>query len=495
MIRRWGRKSRTPLTEMKTCLFMKRSKCSIYRALMASTSHKERLILSGDLSLEHPAFTPSWCTPREPSIYLGNDNTTPLETKQPKAFVGTDDDEPRWKKLRPTASRKKGFMRTVPEDDPDDFYDFPQETEPSCQKVATSTDRTAGARNAAEHLDPNIFRQRKQSKRVSATTWHMAAPPVLPKTCSNDYSNQKQGPRLTSSDTQCEPGSDREESVSSSALQSSHSSRNLTCDDDLLLIVFEMTSEGWIVNKESFSQQLRSERTRAGADITCHICHDSGDDTWIPSCPNTCRVTQKCQSDRTVCKACLERYIEVCVSNQNFDKIVCICNADGACSAVLSYEEVKRYASAETFQRYDAGLLLQELAQDPDFCWCARPGCGSGQLHPPRQQEPIVQCHSCKFKTCFRHQRAWHEGFACHEYDAMLSAKNTLKRSNKQIRVCSRCHQGVEKNGGCDHITCLCGNEFCWHCSAPYEGRYGIRAIGSAGHKSTCRYSVSASFS
>lgn len=27
----------------------------------------------------------------------------------------------------------------------------------------------------------------------------------------------------------------------------------------------------------------------------------------------------------------------------------------------------------------------------------------------------------------------------------------------------------VERNGGCLHMTCICGYEFCYKCAAPYE--------------------------
>ncbi len=39
---------------------------------------------------------------------------------------------------------------------------------------------------------------------------------------------------------------------------------------------------------------------------------------------------------------------------------------------------------------------------------------------------------------------------------------------------CPKCGQGIEKNEGCDHMTCKkpggCGHEFCWRCLAPYDG-------------------------
>lgn len=43
------------------------------------------------------------------------------------------------------------------------------------------------------------------------------------------------------------------------------------------------------------------------------------------------------------------------------------------------------------------------------------------------------------------------------------------------MKKCPRCEVPVEKNGGCLHVTCWCGCEFCWRCSKEMpecEGSY-----------------------
>ena len=60
------------------------------------------------------------------------------------------------------------------------------------------------------------------------------------------------------------------------------------------------------------------------------------------------------------------------------------------------------------------------------------------------------------------------------------------------MRKCPKYGQGIEKNNGCDHMTCRkpmgCGHEFCWRCLAPYDGDDGIRKVGNKAHKESCRH-------
>jgi hypothetical protein len=64
--------------------------------------------------------------------------------------------------------------------------------------------------------------------------------------------------------------------------------------------------------------------------------------------------------------------------------------------------------------------------------------------------------------------------------------------TDRGVFQCPQCGQGIEKNDGCDHMTCKkpmgCGFEFCWRCSAPYNGDRGIRAVGNSAHQESCLY-------
>ena len=60
----------------------------------------------------------------------------------------------------------------------------------------------------------------------------------------------------------------------------------------------------------------------------------------------------------------------------------------------------------------------------------------------------------------------------------------TMQWLDKNSKECPNCKNRIEKNGGCDHMTCKasaggCGHEFWWTCLCPYkQHKPGCTRIG-----------------
>lgn len=102
-----------------------------------------------------------------------------------------------------------------------------------------------------------------------------------------------------------------------------------------------------------------------------------------------------------------------------------------------------------------------------------------------------VACPECKKTACLDCGCAWHTGFSCDEYkvsldrylkDLLLISFNLQSRplfirdkedelamdlaTSRNWRRCPKkgCGHTIELGEGCNHITCICGKEFCYLC-------------------------------
>ena len=74
-------------------------------------------------------------------------------------------------------------------------------------------------------------------------------------------------------------------------------------------------------------------------------------------------------------------------------------------------------------------------------------------------------CENCGAQSCYNHEVIWHADQSCTEYDKLKKKSDfaTVKYISKETKACPGCSIPIEKDGGCDHITCSkCKHEFCW---------------------------------
>ena len=211
------------------------------------------------------------------------------------------------------------------------------------------------------------------------------------------------------------------------------------------------------------------------------------------------KLLAECASkhDFDICIDCISHHIDAKLGElggQGLDRLTC---PSLNCGHVLSFNEVKSLASPETFEKYEKLHLAATLSALPNFRWCLREGCGSGQIYdiPPhgdsdRDLANRVACPECHFSMCFEHQVPWHETHTCGQYDAIAhpTDSETQEWIQQNTRACPgpACGVPVEKNHGCFHMTCRsCRYEFCWECGADW---FEILRIGRDAHRPECAF-------
>ncbi|KAL0213163.1 hypothetical protein RCL1_006789 [Eukaryota sp. TZLM3-RCL] len=198
------------------------------------------------------------------------------------------------------------------------------------------------------------------------------------------------------------------------------------------------------------------------------------------------KLTPKCRHERFYCDNCVARYIETQTNLRN-TSITCL---DPGCNQLMTIGNIRHFATTRVFQQYDRLATEKLLCSEShsDFRYCAAPNCGFGACYPNGSLEPIIKCVKCGAKTCFVDRVLWHEGLTCSQYDLAITL-GTAQYLRVNTKNCPGYHVTIEKNDGCDHMTCSqCGYEFCWRCMANYNGERGIWTVGNSAHHRTCTY-------
>ncbi|KAK3984827.1 hypothetical protein QBC44DRAFT_251972 [Cladorrhinum sp. PSN332] len=201
-----------------------------------------------------------------------------------------------------------------------------------------------------------------------------------------------------------------------------------------------------------------------GSGETCVVC---GDEKKVSGFP--VRVTEGCKHDVTICKECLEKWLESSAEAGNWRRLRC---PDPECEEVLEYASVKRYASGETFGRYDRWMLNDSLEGVEGFERCLASGCGYGHIHDPACE--VFQCRNskCGKRHCIKHHIV-HENETCTEYERRQERREEENKKSEKVvsemaKECPKCKRMVHKTQGCNHITCTCRHEWCYICFAPF---------------------------
>ncbi|KAK4162976.1 hypothetical protein QBC43DRAFT_213857 [Cladorrhinum sp. PSN259] len=207
---------------------------------------------------------------------------------------------------------------------------------------------------------------------------------------------------------------------------------------------------------------LHRRRTRI-----CIICTEERRvGTEFPTSP----VTATCNHPSPqACLTCISQHIKTSLESHKWGDIHC-----PECHELMAYQELARFADPETFARIEAGSVSAAIKEDPLLFECTRPECGYSQIHADGYEWPIFQCARCGALSCFTHNAPWHEFLTCEEYEISFEADNEHERKRRltlekqkedslsaaaiqhTAKRCPGCKAPIEKNEGCDHMTCKC---------------------------------------
>jgi hypothetical protein len=171
-----------------------------------------------------------------------------------------------------------------------------------------------------------------------------------------------------------------------------------------------------------------------------------------------------CATGHGCCAECMESYIRVRVGEHAISPLRCPAHQ---CTHTVPDEVVERLCGDEETRK--KVRRIRAKAANPNLQEC--PKCD--ELIAGDPSLPDMTCASCQTAFCFHHGLA-HAGRSCAK-DPLLNRMSNAIWKMRHTRECPSCHGRIEKNGGCNHMTCRCGFEICWKCGKAYEknGRRG----------------------
>ncbi len=149
------------------------------------------------------------------------------------------------------------------------------------------------------------------------------------------------------------------------------------------------------------------------------------------------------------------------------------------CDEVVTEEEIAQ-VRPDLLDKYKLYQLRNFVELNGTSRWCPGPGCervaalnsASGLFHD--SDVITANCDSCHTSFCIKCGEEPHSPLNCKALESWKEkCKNESETANwilANTKPCPKCRTRIEKNQGCNHMTCQnCKYEFCWICSGDWK--------------------------
>ncbi|KAL8738520.1 MAG: hypothetical protein Q9181_000679 [Wetmoreana brouardii] len=195
--------------------------------------------------------------------------------------------------------------------------------------------------------------------------------------------------------------------------------------------------------------------------FTCTICFDDepGIETYAMKCGHR------------YCVDCYLQYLAQKIKAEG-EAARIQCPTEG-CSRIVDSKSINLLATSDLMERYQILLTRTYVDDLQNLKWCPAPNCEYAVECGVKRQElnktvPTVTCH-CNHRFCFGCTLNDHQPTPCSLVKKWLKKceddSETANWISANTKECPKCASTIEKNGGCNHMTCRkCKHEFCWIC-------------------------------
>lgn len=188
----------------------------------------------------------------------------------------------------------------------------------------------------------------------------------------------------------------------------------------------------------------------------CEICYDefSSDNEYALPCSHP------------FCMECWHGFLEDKLAQGSRRILNAVC-PDQDCEERVTGVDVQ-YVAPELVPAWKTALLKHYVERERFHRFCPGPDCSMVVIASGEETKGPFTCEGCEESFCFGCLERPHNPARCEDFDEWSkifgSSKYWVKKNTKP---CPGCNSPIEKNQGCNHITCSrCGYDFCWLCLA-----------------------------
>ncbi|OBZ71758.1 hypothetical protein A0H81_08175 [Grifola frondosa] len=147
---------------------------------------------------------------------------------------------------------------------------------------------------------------------------------------------------------------------------------------------------------------------------------------------------------------------------------------EGRCARAIPLPILETILLPTHLDRLLEAAFLHHVDQHPlEYRYCKTPDCSEIYRVAPSTSQ---QCPSCLTSFCAACHEEGHDGRTCEEWRVHRSPAEQerllaewARAQGAGVRGCPACGCMIEKNGGCNRMSCRCGAHLCWVCAGAFK--------------------------
>ena len=174
-----------------------------------------------------------------------------------------------------------------------------------------------------------------------------------------------------------------------------------------------------------------------------------------------------------LCNTCWAEYLTFNLSSKDSSTLI-KCPHD-KCGYIIRYQFMKDLLGNDLIPIIQNKICKSYTEDNKWIKWCPAPGCNYSVKNLFGMFGNEIKC-KCGFFFCFSCGEELHSPCSCIHAETWLSNfskdSENLNWIKQNSKLCPKCRKPIERNQGCNHMTCNyanCKHEFCWVCLGSWE--------------------------